>query len=242
MCCNLFSYDESQSKQGLEHIHKGWEHMDGLVQERCNSIANALELRLSCTNPLIYSGDTLTFWRYFQMHLIERKRLYVIQISLMFFPKSTINKSLLVELMAYQLLSKKPLLEAFVTNASHGLSVWTHCGIMMTYGGDKDLDQPLAHVMAWCLTGWKTATNHQWCSVAFIWEQFHKMSSRTNPQHLFRNYTFKITTTPPRGQWLHHWCIVRFYIRTGSLNFVLRFQESVLLCFLTRTQLDLVLM
>ena len=25
-----------------------------LVQERCNSIANALELHLSCTNPLIY--------------------------------------------------------------------------------------------------------------------------------------------------------------------------------------------
>ena len=25
--------------------------MDGLVQERRNSIANALELRLSCTNP-----------------------------------------------------------------------------------------------------------------------------------------------------------------------------------------------
>ena len=28
-------------------------HNDGLVQERCNSIANALELRLSCTNPSI---------------------------------------------------------------------------------------------------------------------------------------------------------------------------------------------
>ena len=28
-------------------------HLDGLVQERCNSIANALELRLSCTNPSI---------------------------------------------------------------------------------------------------------------------------------------------------------------------------------------------
>ena len=27
------------------------EHMEGLVQERCNSIANALELHLSCTNP-----------------------------------------------------------------------------------------------------------------------------------------------------------------------------------------------
>ena len=29
-------------------------HIDGLVQERRNSIANALELRLSCTNPLIW--------------------------------------------------------------------------------------------------------------------------------------------------------------------------------------------
>ena len=26
-------------------------HIDGLVQERRNSIANALELRLPCTNP-----------------------------------------------------------------------------------------------------------------------------------------------------------------------------------------------
>ena len=30
----------------------GGHQIDGLVQERCNSIANALELRLSCTNPL----------------------------------------------------------------------------------------------------------------------------------------------------------------------------------------------
>ena len=29
------------------------DHFDGLVQERHNSIANALELRLSCTNPSI---------------------------------------------------------------------------------------------------------------------------------------------------------------------------------------------
>ena len=28
-------------------------NFDGLVQERCNSIANALELRLPCTNPLV---------------------------------------------------------------------------------------------------------------------------------------------------------------------------------------------
>ena len=32
-------------------------YIDGLVQERHNSIANALELRLSCTDPFIYSID-----------------------------------------------------------------------------------------------------------------------------------------------------------------------------------------
>ena len=29
-------------------------HMDGLMQERSNSTANALELRLSCINPSIW--------------------------------------------------------------------------------------------------------------------------------------------------------------------------------------------
>ena len=33
-------------------------HFDGLVQERCNSIANALELHLSCTYPLIYQAQS----------------------------------------------------------------------------------------------------------------------------------------------------------------------------------------
>ena len=28
--------------------------IDGIVQERCNSIANALGFRLSCTNPSIH--------------------------------------------------------------------------------------------------------------------------------------------------------------------------------------------
>ena len=28
-------------------------HFDGVVQEKCNSIANAVELSLSCTNPSI---------------------------------------------------------------------------------------------------------------------------------------------------------------------------------------------
>ena len=31
-------------------------HIDGSVQERRNSIANALELHLSCTNPSIFTG------------------------------------------------------------------------------------------------------------------------------------------------------------------------------------------
>ena len=30
------------------------DYIDGLEQERCNSIANALELHLSCTNLSIY--------------------------------------------------------------------------------------------------------------------------------------------------------------------------------------------
>ena len=30
-------------------------HINALMQVKCNSIANALELRLSCTNPLIWA-------------------------------------------------------------------------------------------------------------------------------------------------------------------------------------------
>ena len=33
-------------------------YIDGLEQERCNSIANALELHLFCTNPSIYGTGT----------------------------------------------------------------------------------------------------------------------------------------------------------------------------------------
>ena len=38
----------------IQFNRKAVGHFDGLVQERRNSIANALELRLSCTNPSIY--------------------------------------------------------------------------------------------------------------------------------------------------------------------------------------------
>ena len=41
-------------------------YIDGLVQERRNSIANALELRLSCTNPSIYDTMASMSDRFFQ--------------------------------------------------------------------------------------------------------------------------------------------------------------------------------
>ena len=34
-------------------------YIDGLVQERCNSIANALEFHLSCCNPSIWTQDCM---------------------------------------------------------------------------------------------------------------------------------------------------------------------------------------
>ena len=43
-------------------------HVDGLVQERRNSIANALELRLSCTNPTMWHH---CYASHFQMSAIE---------------------------------------------------------------------------------------------------------------------------------------------------------------------------
>ena len=44
----------------IDHVQILWflnmevAHVDGLVQERCNSIANALELHLFCTDPSIF--------------------------------------------------------------------------------------------------------------------------------------------------------------------------------------------
>ena len=40
------------SLEGYYNIHSE-DHSDGLVQERRNAIANALELRLSCINPMV---------------------------------------------------------------------------------------------------------------------------------------------------------------------------------------------
>ena len=52
-CVKQSSFPENTFKVGC-YVTKADCHMDGLVQERCNSIANAMELRLPWTNPLIW--------------------------------------------------------------------------------------------------------------------------------------------------------------------------------------------
>ena len=54
---NLLRKRDLHRAETYPQIVRRWvfiKHLDGLVQERCNSIAKALELHLSCTNPLIY--------------------------------------------------------------------------------------------------------------------------------------------------------------------------------------------
>ena len=60
---------------------------DGLVEERCNSSASAMELRLSCTNPSI-CAKSFFMWKFF------------IQISMNFVPKDAMhNKPALAQIM-----------------------------------------------------------------------------------------------------------------------------------------------
>ena len=49
-------------------------HVDGLVQERRNSIANTLELRLSCTNPSMYR----LFYTCFTMAYPNKDNIFVV--------------------------------------------------------------------------------------------------------------------------------------------------------------------
>ena len=63
----MFSDDKNVWNYSISYLHGMWntviywpiglDYIDGLVQERRNSIVNALELRLSCTNPSIYSAS-----------------------------------------------------------------------------------------------------------------------------------------------------------------------------------------
>ena len=55
----LWVYMVPPGALSLENPKSLRDNIDRLVQERRNSIANALELRLSCTNPSIYKGTAL---------------------------------------------------------------------------------------------------------------------------------------------------------------------------------------
>ena len=48
----------SQRARNMKNVSMSWCYIDGLVQERHKSIANALELYLSCTNPSIWLLST----------------------------------------------------------------------------------------------------------------------------------------------------------------------------------------
>ena len=50
---NILEISSLFTTNSTHSIHVNLVYSNGLVQGRCNSIANALELRLSCTNPWI---------------------------------------------------------------------------------------------------------------------------------------------------------------------------------------------
>ena len=57
----IFTWTSSVVRHGLIFTsNRKIQVIDGLMQERCNSIANALELCLSCTNPTIWLLTPLT--------------------------------------------------------------------------------------------------------------------------------------------------------------------------------------
>ena len=50
--CEVLGHDLQLQLSSVWDVNQNpWEQIDRLVQERRNSIANALELHLSCTNP-----------------------------------------------------------------------------------------------------------------------------------------------------------------------------------------------
>ena len=62
-CFNILTYIHTISVPCARLSWTCWRNdIDGLVHERRNSIANALELHLSCTNPLISSANTCPYF------------------------------------------------------------------------------------------------------------------------------------------------------------------------------------
>ena len=81
---------------------------------------------------------------------------------------------------------------------------WIHCGLVTPYG-DIDLGQ---HWFRQWLVAWRTKplsepvlNLHYWGTVAFTREQFHDSPSYYLC-NTFEIYSFKITASSPRGQWV----------------------------------------
>ena len=99
------------------------DNIDGLMQERHNSIAHALEFHLSCTNPSIFNTLRL---RKNGRHFADNpfKRIFLnetlrisIKISLKFVPRGPINNiPALVQIMAWRRRGNKPLSEPMMVS------------------------------------------------------------------------------------------------------------------------------
>ena len=62
--------------------------------------------------------------------------------------------------------------------------------------------------MVCCLTAPCQYLNRYWLYIRCVLQYSHESNftinvHKLNPQHVFKNYTFKITTTSPRGQWVN---------------------------------------
>ena len=105
------------------------EHIDGLVQERRNSSALAMELRLSCTNPSLSTNTSslvINTWEFeqngqhfadvnFKCVFLNDNQYIFIQISLKFDPKGPgDNKPALSRVMAWYSTGDKPLSESMM--------------------------------------------------------------------------------------------------------------------------------
>ena len=143
-----------------------WYHIDGLVQDGRNSIANAMELRLSCNNPSIFSltvtnagcrsdFNTLrlrqnTFKRIF---LNENVRILIV-ISLKFVTKGPINNyPTLVQIMAWRRSGDKPLSEPMMVSLLTHICVTRPQWVKLTMTPIPHPNGPHVECLLWVFGG-----------------------------------------------------------------------------------------
>ena len=147
--------------------------IDGLVQERRNSIANALELRLSCTNPSKWGIP----------YLLRSKVIFNVVQSIKI--HGICSRWLCSQYCCHWWLSTIRCLGylLYTQNNDHVLS-WE-----LALGSVKIIAMVFMN------------NNHLWDFVVFSWEQFHWHCWR-NSQNESENYTCKIIPTFARDQWV----------------------------------------